>query len=86
MHGRPADGMTGSPTSQPVTPGPRWAMVPDASCPWVMTSGMLGESMTPSSRDRSEWQMPQYSTLMSTWPGPAVGTGTSSICQVFVFL
>ena len=58
-HGRPAAGMTRSPTDQPTTSGPSAAIVPDASCPWVITSGTNGPPNTPSIRLRSEWQMPQ---------------------------
>ena len=77
-HGRPAAGITRSPSAQPTTPGPSFAIVPDASCPWVITSGTFGPPKTPSIRLRSEWQIPQYSTLTSTSPGPGSGIGTSS--------
>ena len=85
-HGRPAAGMTRSPSAQPTTPSPSFAMVPDASWPWVMTSGTPGPPKTPSMRLRSEWQMPQYATLMSTSPGPGSGIGTSSTAHSRVAL
>jgi hypothetical protein len=34
-------------------------MVPEASWPWVITSGVDGPPNTPSIRLRSEWQIPQ---------------------------
>ena len=40
-------------------PSPSFAIVPDASWPWVTTSGKPGPPKTPSIRLRSEWQMPQ---------------------------
>jgi hypothetical protein len=85
-HGRPAAGITRSPSDQPTTPGPSAAIVPDASCPWVMTSGTFGPPKTPSIRLRSEWQIPQYSTLMSTSPEPGSGIGTSSTAHSRVAL
>src|SRR3954468_16272124 len=40
--GRPAAGITRSPSDHPATPGPSFAIVPDASWPWVTTSGTNG--------------------------------------------
>ncbi|SEL28995.1 hypothetical protein SAMN05444583_107203 [Rhodococcus maanshanensis] len=51
-------------------------MVPEDSWPWVTTGSSAGK--VPLIRLRSEWQIPQYSTLTSTSPGPGLGIGTSS--------
>lgn len=50
--GLPADGTTRSPSVQPVAPAPTFAMVPDASWPWVTSGSSAGN--VPSIKLRSE--------------------------------
>lgn len=66
MHGLPAATITRSPSDHPVTPGPSFAMTPEASCPCVTTGTCAGK--VPLIRLRSEWQMPQNSTFTRTSP------------------
>ena len=79
-HGLPAATTTRSPSAHPVTPGPSFATVPEASWPCVTTGSWDGK--VPLMRLRSEWQMPQNATLTSTSPGPGSGIGTSSTAMV----
>jgi hypothetical protein len=80
VHGLPAATITRSPGDQPVTSGPSFAIVPDASWPCVTTGCWAGN--VPLIRLRSEWQIPQNATLTSTSPGPGSGIGTFSTTTV----
>ncbi len=80
--GRPAATTTRSPSAHPVTSGPSFAMVPEASWPWVTTGFWAGN--VPLIRLRSEWQIPQKATLTKTSPGPGSGIGTSSSATFLV--
>lgn len=66
---------TSWPTAQPSTPSPTSTITPEYSWP-AMNPGLWAHP------SRSMWmsdpQIPQWSTSIRTWPGPATGTGRSS--------
>jgi hypothetical protein len=60
---------TVSPTWRLVTWLPMAPIRPIASCPGTNGNAVIPHSLL--SIDRSEWQMPQAVTLISTWSGPS---------------